>query len=305
MEAANWQHELCESLADRIPAGYAEHAEPAAEPTALVGLALAAHARFDAATRAARWLADNQHHSGALGVTPARPTPCWPTSWAVLLWTAIDRHAVERQFTQCTERATHWTLCQRGETLPRSPVFGHDSTLVGWSWAATTHSWIEPTALSVLALKAVGEGEHPRTREGLRLLVDRLLPNGGCNYGNTTVLGQTLLAHIQPTGLAMLALAGEEIDDPRIEKSRGYLERELSPDTATASLCYGLLGLTAHDRRPAASDAWLQHAYRHVEQLGENPYRRALIGLAAADTNSLLNAHATNLAIDAKVANVR
>ena len=93
-----------------------------------------------------------------------------------------------------------------------------------WPWVLGTHSWIEPTAFNVLALKAAGRGEHPRTREAVRLLVDRLLPTGGCNYGNTTVLGQQLRPHLAPTGLVLLSLAGEQINDSRIAKSLAYLQ---------------------------------------------------------------------------------
>src|SRR2546428_787916 len=89
----------------------------------------------------------------------------------------------------------------------------------------------EPTALAatamhVLALKAAGHRDHPRTREAVRLLIDRLLPGGGCNYGNTIVLGQELRPQLQPTGLAMLALAGETDPDGRVAMSLAYLKSE-------------------------------------------------------------------------------
>jgi hypothetical protein len=281
MNTSHWQHELVDRLAERIPAGYDAGGEPAAEPTALAGLALAAHGRLDAAQQASLWLAKMQARTGSVGVTPAQPTPCWPTSVAMLLWKCLDAASTSPQFADSIDRAVHWTLQQRGKTLPRNPQFGHDSTLVGWSWAANTHSWIEPTAMFVLALKAVGQSPHDRTREAVRLLIDRLLPNGGCNYGNTIVLGQTLLAHLQPTGLAMMALAGEGYDDPRIERSLNYLRRQLSAETATASLCYGLLGLAAHGRTPTNRDDLLQNAYIRVRDQDASPYKLALIALAA------------------------
>ena len=115
------------------------------------------------------------------------------------------------------------------------------------------------------------------------MLVDRLLPDGGCNYGNTIVLGQELLPHVQPTGIVMMALADERSTDPRIERSLEYLEHELSADTTTASLCYGLLGLAAHKRTPEHQLEWLQAKYSQAVERDANCYKLALIALAAND----------------------
>lgn len=133
----------------------------------------------------------------------------------------------------------------------------------------------------VMALKASGQANHPRTREAVNLIIDRLLPEGGCNYGNTIVLGQVLLPHVQPTGLAMLALAGEQCQDERIEKSLDYLEKQLSGESSTASLCYGLLGLAAHGRRSSRAAKWLNQAFDRLVQNGTNSYKLALIALAS------------------------
>ena len=201
MITTDWQSELVTRLAALVPCGYMVGDEPASEPTALAGLALLAHGQVFPALSAARWLAKRQAHNGSVGVAANRATPGWPTAWAILLWNSVNAVAPDENLHRAIDRAVNWSLIQRGEALPRSDTFGHDSTLVGWSWAAHTHSWIEPTAMFVLALKTVGRSHHARTREAVRLLVDRLLPDGGCNYGNTTVLGQKLLPHIEPTGL--------------------------------------------------------------------------------------------------------
>jgi hypothetical protein len=200
----------------------------------------------------------------------------------MMLWHFVDRDESRPAFADNLRRALDWTLHEHGQPAPRKPYFGHDSTIVGWSWAENTHSWIEPTAMFVRALKAIGHDQHARTREGVRLLVDRLLPTGGCNYGNTIVLGQPLLPHIQPTGLAMWALAGEGKDDPRIERSLAYLEREATPTLATASLCYGLLALDAHGRQFHPHEALLCKAFDRAVRQGGNPYALALIGMASA-----------------------
>jgi hypothetical protein len=125
---------------------------------------------------------------------------------------------------------------------------GHDSTLVGWPWVTGTHSWIEPTAWAVLAMKVLQLHDHPRCREGVRLLLDRQLPDGGCNYGNTFALGQKTLPHLQPSAVALLALQNEG-DDPRLVRSLDYLERETAHGSGLSSLCYAALALRAHGRQ--------------------------------------------------------
>jgi hypothetical protein len=133
----------------------------------------------------------------------------------------------------------------------------------------------------VVALAADGRSEHPRTREGVRLLHDRLLPAGGCNYGNTTVLGQTLLPHAQPTGLALLALFGQRDHDGRIARSLEYLEREVNGDTAAVSLGYAIWALARYGKAPPSAREWLAAAARRRATL-ESPLRMALLLLAEA-----------------------
>ena len=274
-----WRDEMLDQLEATVPCGYFARGEAASEPTALAGLALAGNGRSEAARRAADWLVERQQANGAVGVTATHDSPCWPTALTMLVWHATG----DAKYAAAITAASNWSLTEKGETLAQRELVGHDSMLLGWSWAANTHSWLEPTALFVLALKAVGEREHPRTREAVRLLVDRLLPPGGCNYGNTTVLGQELLPHVQPTGIVMMALGDEQIDDPRIGRSLEYLTANLSADTATASLCYGILGLKAHDQSPTDKLGWLEMAHERTMRQGASPYKLALISLASTD----------------------
>ena len=253
----------------------------AAEPAAFACLALNAHNKHQEATILASWLAGLQKASGSVGVTRDQETPAWPTSLAMLAWQACDLSAEENKYTASREQALAWALRMQGKAAPQQNHIGHDTTLLGWSWAAATHSWLEPTCLFVLALKASGQSKHPRTREGVRLLIDRQIETGGCNFGNTRVLGQATLPHVQPTGLAMLAISDEPNSDPRVGRSLEYLEGVLTEKTPTVSLCFGLLGLTAHHRRPANADALLGHAFhRDGKQSTTNCYKLALLTLA-------------------------
>jgi hypothetical protein len=178
---------------------------------------------------------------------------------------------------------------RRSPDDPNYDELGHDSTLKGWPWVAGTHSWLEPTAMAFLVLRASGRRAHPRCDEAAKLLVDRILPAGGCNHGNTIVLGQLLVPHIQPTGLVMLALAGEADGNDRAIKSLAYLERMLDEHITAASLSYALMGLAAHQRRPTSTEKLLATAVtKPAFKVGAYLPRRSLLALAALGERSPL-----------------
>ncbi len=263
-----------EQLRNTDRCGYRADGEWAAEPTALACLALAAQDEHAAAMRLAKQLADVQLQNGSVTANSESDSPAWTTSLAILAWLACD------DFQDNIDSAIAWALTTHGKPAPKNPQIGHDPTILGWSWAAQTHAWMEPTCMFVVALKADGLGDHARTREGVRLVTDRLLPTGGSNFGSTTVLGQPTLPQVESTGLAMLALAGEKNSDPRVELSLRYLAEHLIPTTTTASLSYGLLGLTAHHRRSPHAQALLAGALERELARGSSAYKLALLVLA-------------------------
>ena len=275
-----WLAELLNRLADRYDWPYAAGGPGASEPTALAALALAAGDRKDAALRAGQWLADRQGRDGAVGITAGQARPAWPTSLALLAW---QRDQPVRRATALRNSSSGPPLsCSRRADVSREPqeFYAHDPRLVGWPWVAGTHSWLEPTAWAVLALKARGLGEHPRVREAVQLLVDRQLPGGGCNYGNTIVFGHRLRAHHQPTGLALMALADEPFSARR-EQSAQYLRRCWPDVPGSVSMCFVAMGLAAVGTTPHALETEMQRLYRLATADGSSPYRMALISLAA------------------------
>lgn len=264
-------------LADEPVGRYAPGAPEAAEPTAWSAVALGSAGEESAARRAADWLAERQSAPGSVGATLEDRDPGWATALAILAWGAVDpeRYAVP------IRRGAEWAFAQEPWTADHVESLGHDTRLEGWSWAPRTHSWLEPTAFFVMALARNGYADHPRVRQGVALLVDRLLPRGGANYGNTFVLGQELLQHLQPTGVVAWALAGESVDDPRWPLTLDYLGRAAYEPTGAASLCYATLGLAANGLRPEALVTPLTAAGERVlaEQSG---YKTALLALAAS-----------------------
>jgi hypothetical protein len=306
----DWREKLLDQLADCVPCGYERGGPMSTEPTALASIALVALGRRGAAAKGMEWLTEMQQTDGSVGPAEGLSSPGWPTSLAILADVVahgsdsherdgfvgfveqsgatsveLDRSREVRPSKFDRQRAVEWLLATKGGTVEKAERGGHDSTLVGWPWAEGTHSWVEPTALAVLALKAVGLGDHERTREAVRLLHDRLFSDGGCNYGNTVVLGQTLRPHLQPTALALLALWQEADSDGRITRSIDYLEAGLYPDTPTASLCYGVLALRRHRRDVERFESALARAYDRVVKRGGSPYKLALLAMAAVGGN--------------------
>lgn len=283
--------EALNALERVVPCGYTPGQGPAAEPTALTTLALVAHGREEAGRRGLAWLATSQMPDGRLPVRNG-DGPGWGTALGVL---AAKRGQAARSATSGgqtfnIESAVGWILSTRGEVQPNGPIYGHNTMLVGWPWETPSHSWIEPTAMNVLALKATGRGGDARTREAILLLSDRLLPGGGCNYGNVTVLGSILRPQVATTGLTLLALADEGDRDGRVARALDYLDSEVSPATTPMSLAYGLMGLAAWGRSRQDTSVLIAASLNRAKVSGMSAnLGMALICLAAASSNPLLS----------------
>lgn len=273
----SWTTDIVEELgrAGAWHYGHTATSVAASEPTALAAMVLAAYDRPEHAERARAWLAARQSPDGSLGVTELQAAPHWPTGLAVLAWRMASTYP------DAIDRAITWMLGVYGTAQPRNNELGHNTTLRGWPWVETTHSWVEPTAFNVLALKAAGRTDHPRVREAVALLIDRQLPDGGCNYGNSIVLEQVLRPHLQPTGLMLAALHGETDDSGRLERSLQFAAASLEQQATAASLACALIGLAAHDRFPVGAERLLATAARATRQYPNAQPRLSLLALAA------------------------
>ncbi len=180
------------------------------------------------------------------------PRVFWPTALAVLAWQGSmaerNAQALAIGFLLNTT-GRHW------KKTTDSPA-ADDPSIKGWPWIEDTYSWVEPTALALLALRAAGYGGHPRAQEAVKMLMDRQLPHGGWNYGSTVVYGQELYPQSGSTGIALSALVGK-IDRVEIRKSLDYLKKESERCRSPFSLCWALIGLSAWGEKPAQSRAWI------------------------------------------------
>ncbi len=249
--------------------GYRTDRGPSAETTALACLGLwtsrsdpSSPARGESIERGADWLESLQNTDGSLGISPTLPTPCWSTPYAILVWNILKVHDRARK------RAVAWLLAHRGspvavEAAYLGSVVGHDPNLIGWPWIEGTHSWLEPTAMAILALERESLGDHPRVIEGIGVILNRALAQGGWNYGNTSVFGRQLRPQPGPTGLALLALAAHASKNrPRsVDPAIAYLVRTLPEVRAPISLAWGVLGLRAWNASPPAAEEWLSESY--------------------------------------------
>jgi hypothetical protein len=93
-------------------------------------------------------------------------------------------------------------------------------------------------------------------KEAKEMLLDRQLPQGGWNYGNTTVFGQELRPMPESTGLALNALAGS-VSRQHVEQSLQYLKTRFATLKTPRSLAWSLMGLGAWKERPEHAASYL------------------------------------------------
>jgi len=293
----SWQQEAVNRLQSAVGDdggwGYRRGLASSAEPTSVVCLALTAHnTSEEVISRGLHWLASLQQRNGAVPISAGMSFPWWPTSHAVLAWrkSGFQNDAVCRD---CADRAVRWLLNSRGRGFRGSPaIYGHDTKLRAWPWVEGTHSWIEPTACAMLALRASGHGSHARTREAVALLLDRAIPGGGWNYGNPRVFQNTLRPFPDTTGMALAALAGEP-ESKALREGIDYLKDELPRVRAPLSLSWGLMGLGAHGARPEAAGDWLAEGSQLLADARDETFFDALLLLSAADPCLLVTATGT------------
>ena len=271
---------LLDRLSRQPTFAYSPDGVMATEPASFAAMCLLHGGHTDQAEIILHWLVSIQADDGSVGVTADQPAPRWTTSLACLAWRFHARLTGTSTFAANCQSGIDWILGAKGLPIEHAPMMGHDTRLGGGCWAVETHSWLEPTALHIMALKSVGHHDHSRTREGIQLLMDRQLADGGCNYGNTTVMGQQLLPHVQPTGIAMSALINEPTDS-RIDKSLNYLEKQIQAGPPLTSRCFAMSGLAAHGRWTTACRDGLKLAYSQVRDQKISTYKLSLLYLAS------------------------
>jgi uncharacterized protein (DUF362 family) len=251
------------------------------EPTCLAILALksageAHQALIDAAFKA---LDTQASSSGLYHLDRGRPEAIWPTSLVIATRAALGQGSA-------VDRSARSLLDVRGRTIKGDPevqnMMDIDQEKVGWPWAKGTFAWVEPTAWAILALRATGHGSHPRVIEGVKLLFDRAFTTGGINYGNKQVLGSMTEPIPGPTAIMLLALQGH--DEPRVSAARRYLADVVGSMTDLEHLGWAKLALAVHGHDTTKLDQQIRTAYAAQTADGRpvSVPRHALTALALA-----------------------
>jgi hypothetical protein len=219
-------------------------------------------ANRDLLYRARSRLAADQLPDGRVCISPDHPEAFWPTFLAIFAWHQSPEHRENQA------RAADFLMSSSGRHWPRTAnaPSAHDTNLKGWSWIADTHSWAEPTALALMALKIAGHSDHQRVKEATGLLLDRQLPHGGWNYGNTFVYDQELRPMPLSTGIVLNALK-DQTSLATIQGSLTYLQSRVVSLPTPRSLGWSLLGLGAWRARlepsPSSIAACLKNQARY------------------------------------------
>jgi hypothetical protein len=217
-------------------------------------------------------LAAEQDGDGRVVVATGHAQAFWPTPLAVFAW-----HG-QSKFEEPRARAVAFLLRTTGTHFRKEPdnPAGHDPSIRGWPWTMDTHSWVEPTSLTIAALRIEGCGTNERVGEGIRLLMNRQLASGGWNYGNTTVFGTELAAMPESTGLALSALSGF-VKRQEVSRSIAHLKGSVETLTTPLSLGWAILGLAAWGERPQNAGNLIDRCLNRQNRYGA--YDTSLIAL--------------------------
>jgi hypothetical protein len=252
--------------------------QPNTESTAFAALALGL-ARLpdptsarEASTRGVQWLLARQRPDGSWPFTDQTPQGAWAGAPAVLAlarlglagpavrkgagWLAGRKGLILPERMGWRERIAVWV----GPTEPPDRVNELDGTIPGWPWIDGTFSWVEPTAVAMLALRAASRelavaadpAVAARLRDGQRLLVDRATPDGGWNYGNKRVLDYDLEPFPDTSAWALLALRGAPGAGPLVERGLARLDVLMRDNRSALARALAVLARRAHGRDAAS-----------------------------------------------------
>jgi hypothetical protein len=235
-----------------------------ADATAMAILALkTAGSHLHLVESARSRLASEQLSDGRICLAKDQPRTYWPTALAILAWHGSS------VYRQNQDLAIHFLLKTKGLSSAKNggSITTLDLSLVGWPWIEETFSWVEPTAMSMMALYLSGYGEHDRVREAVRLLMDRQLPRGGWNIGSTIIYGRETYPQLDCTGIA-LSVLNRCVDRKDIDRSLHYLESVVASCRTPLSLSWALFGLGAWGRRPPEAGRWLSDCLSRQKKYG-------------------------------------
>jgi hypothetical protein len=262
--------------------GYGPQQDSAVEPTSAALLAIREFSPDAHALQAGTaWLRSAQHGDGGWGFNSSDLESAWQTAWAVL---ALRMSAEARDI---SDKGIKWLLSTKaiefGEDAMQfgRKVLAIDFSLRGWPWLPGQATFIEPTALALLALRTIcGLTEaNGRINEALRYIQDRRCPGGGWNVGNPVMFNTPLPARSHPTAWVLLALsnfAPGTINSQDIKSLRSAMHR----DGGALGLSWGLLALRTLKEDDKMAEARLVAMQGQNGGWADNPYITAVALMA-------------------------
>lgn len=249
--------------------------QSAIEPTALVVAALHVHASHpDLISAGLKFISGLQQSDGAIVPQPGQSQP---TSMSLIAGLSL---ALDPAFRPAAERVADHALSWSPETSPSTPDIVNDGSLIGFAWRPGTISWVEPTAYGLLLLDRLGRSDHPRVAEARKLLLDRAVPSGGWNYGNSIVLGAELEAVVMTTALALLALWRDR-DGKQVLGGLEYLRRESATHHSDTPLSLGWMSLALRARGESViAESRIAESLQLSTRVAASPWHHAMALLA-------------------------
>lgn len=191
--------------------GYFTNQPSTVEATSSSILSLSNLGKYDGAReRSLSWLLDAQNRDGGWGIKQNDHQSGWQTSWALLALNAIsgDPQAIQAGINWL--RNFGFSSLENNETNRLiQKQFNIDTNLNGWTWQPGQASWIEPTAMALLALHQIANisQEDHMILEAVQYLDDRRCQGGGWNFGNPVMFNQPLPPKIHHTALCIITLS--------------------------------------------------------------------------------------------------
>ncbi len=230
------------------------------EPTcwALLALSYSATPREAAVvTPARRFLRSLMQPSGLL-VGPNTPGPNY--AWNGLALLALNA----KDDLDLADRLSTALLAARGIRIDDSTAaVRQNNALQAWPWTDGTFSWLEPTALCLLALKVrrvAGAAVAARMADAEAVIFDRVCESGGWNYGNAHVMAQDLRPYVPTTALVLLAMQ-DKAAHPIVRRSLDWLAAHATAEPATmacatATMCLHMYGRPTKDVQQVLAEGY-------------------------------------------------